>query len=170
MLAYKQNTNSNARGSHVKKLLVLSVVAPCILAGCAAQMAQDSLKERCAKEGKQVFLLDTSHTGIPVLIETASAYGLCVGPDDTVHLPDTFGADVVRGSAVKDGVGVFSVSPGSTADKAGLKASDIIYEFGGRAVSRSIDLRSAIEATPAGSQAIIKFRRNKREMTATAQF
>jgi len=154
----------------VNKVLVFGVVGSCILAGCAAQMAQSNLKEQCAKEGKQLFLTDTSQTGIPVLIESASASGLCVGPDDVVHLPDSFGADVVRGSAIKGGVGVFSVPPGSTADKAGIKASDIIYEFGGRAVSRSIDLRSAIEATPAGQQAIIKFRRSKREMVVTAQF
>ena len=65
---------------------------------------------------------------------------------------------------------MFSVSKGSTAEKAGIKAWDIIYEFSGRPVSRSIDLQSAIEATPPGQQAVIKFRRDKKEMTTTAQF
>ena len=93
-----------------------------------------------------------------------------MGPDDIVQLPETFGAEVIRGSAVKGGVGVFSVSKASTAEKAGIKASDIIYEFDGHAVARSLDLRSAIEATPAGKQVAIKFRRAKHEMTTVVQF
>ena len=154
----------------MNRLRILGLLGSCILAGCASQMAQENLKERCAKDGKQLFLVDTSQKGIPVMIESATAYGLCYGPDDVVQLPDRFGAGVIRGSTSLKGVGVVSVSPGSAADKAGLKASDVIYEFGGHPVSRSLDLRSAIEATPAGEQAAVKFRRNQKEMTATAQF
>lgn len=154
----------------MRKFFVVGAIASCLLAGCASQMAQSGLKEHCAKEGKQVFFLDTDQKGIPLFIETASALGLCVGPDDVAQLPETFGAEVILGSAVKGGVGVFSVSKGSTAEKAGIKPSDVIYEFDGHAITRSLDLRSAIEATPAGKQATIKFRRAKHEMATVAQF
>jgi S1-C subfamily serine protease len=89
-----------------------------------AHDAQDS----CAKQGKKAFIFDAKQSGIPLVIESASAMVLCVGPDDATHLPESFGAEAVS-AANFTGAGILSVAPGSVADKAGIKANDIVIEF-----------------------------------------
>src|SRR5207237_3249772 len=47
---------------------------------------------------------------------------------------------------------VESVSPGTPADKAGLKSEDVITAFDGRPVQNFGDLEEAVQATPPGKQ------------------
>lgn len=155
----------------MKRLLWFSVVFSSVLVGCAAEMAQSGLREQCAKAGKQVFFTSTSQNGIPLFLESASAMGVCLDPENVSHLPASFGADIVRIRITgQEGIGLFSVVPGSAAYKAGLEASDFIYEFRGRPVAHPDELQSAIEAARQGEQTTVKYRRNGSEKATTVQF
>ncbi len=111
----------------MKKFLCVASFA-CMLCGCAAQMVAHDAQDSCAKQGKKAFIFDAKQSGIPLVIESASAMVLCVGPDDATHLPESFGAEAVS-AANFTGAGILSVAPGSVADKAGIKANDIVIEF-----------------------------------------
>jgi len=64
---------------------------------------------------------------------------------------------------VKEGALVRSVTRGSTAEKAGLKAGDVITKIGDRRVSGANDLSSALRSRPRGSVAVTVVR-NQKEM------
>jgi hypothetical protein len=141
-----------------------------LASGCATQMVEKNAKDSCAAEGKKAFIVDLKQSGIPLFLESASATALCVGPDDITHLPANFGADAVSASNLH-GAGIFAVTPGLVADKAGLKAEDIVYEFAGRSIALATDLRVAVDSMSPGDQALIKLRRNGgRDLTVTAHF
>jgi S1-C subfamily serine protease len=153
----------------MKQILVLTLIAP-LVAGCATQMVEKSANDSCAAQGKKAFIFDSKQTGIPLFIESASAMVLCVGPDDVTHLPPIFGADAVSASNFH-GAGIVSVTPGSVADKAGLKPNDIVYEFAGRQIALATDLRVAVDSMSAGDQAPIKLRRNgAKDVAVIARF
>ena len=140
------------------------------VAGCATQMVKENANDSCAKQGKKAFIFDAKQSGIPLFIESASASYLCVGPDDVTHLSAIFGADAVSASNFH-GAGIFSVTPGSGADKAGLKPNDIVYEFAGRSIDRATDLRVAVDSMSSGDQVIIKLRHDGgKDTTVTARF
>jgi hypothetical protein len=148
--------------------------AGCLLAlalsGCAALMVEKDANDSCAKQGKKAFIFDAKQSGIPLFIESASAMVLCVGPDDITHLPPVFGADAVSASNFR-GAGIVSVTPGSVADKAGLKTNDIVYEFAGHPIALPADLRVEVNSMSAGDQAVLKLRRNGgKDTTVTAHF
>lgn len=132
-------------------------------------MVEQQANDSCAKQGKKAFLANAEQSGIPLVIESASAMVLCVGPDEITHLPAKFGADAVSASNI-GGVGIFAVVTGSAADKAGLKPSDIVSEFAGTQVSNAPALAAAIERTAPGDRAVIKLRRKGKDVTLTAQF
>jgi len=67
------------------------------------------------------------------------------------------------------GVLVSSVSDGSPADKAGLKAGDIITEYDGRKVERPGDLPRAVAATPVGRDVKMTVVRDGKTMTVNAK-
>jgi serine protease Do len=95
---------------------------------------------------------------------------LCVGPEDTIHLPPVFGADAVSADNFH-GAGILSVTPVSVADKAGRKPNDIVAEFAGRSIALATDLRVAVDSMSPGDQALIKLRRNgAKDVTVTAHF
>lgn len=66
---------------------------------------------------------------------------------------------------VNSGVVAYQVSPGSAADKAGVKALDVIIEFGGQQVREPFELRRAIERRPAGSTQLMKVIREGEEIS-----
>jgi S1-C subfamily serine protease len=153
----------------MKQISALSLLA-LLVSGCATQMVEKSANDSCAAQGKKAFIFDSKQSGIPLFIESASAMVLCVGPDDVTHLPPIFGADAVSASNFH-GAGIFSVTPGSVADKAGLKPNDIVYEFAGRSIALATDLRVAVDSMSPGDQAPIKLRRNgAKDVTVTARF
>lgn len=145
--------------------LLIALVAT----GCATQMVEQSATDRCAKQGKKAFITDVEHSGIPLIIDSASAMVLCVGSDDLTHLPQNFGADVVSASNL-GGVGVFGIVPGLVADKAGIRPNDVVTEFAGTAVGRAPELAQAIERTSRGDSVAVKLRRKGKAVTVTAQF
>jgi hypothetical protein len=132
-------------------------------------MVKKNAQDSCAAEGKKAFIVDLKQIGIPLFLESASAKVLCVAPGDVTHLPANFGADAVSASNLH-GAGIFSVTPGSVADKAGLKAEDIVYEFAGRSITVATDLRVAVDSVSPGDQALIKLRRGGQVLTVTAHF
>ncbi len=152
----------------MKKIVLVASVAG-MLCGCAAQMVQKNARDSCAKEGKRAFIFDAQQNGVPLLIESASARVLCVGPDEVTHLPTTFGADAVSASNLS-GAGILAVTVGSVADKAGVKEGDIIAEFAGSPIANARELSSYIERASAGEHAMVKIRRNGKDVVATAVF
>jgi len=67
----------------------------------------------------------------------------------TADLAASFGLDSPRGALVSE------VENGSPADKAGLKASDIIVKYDGKVVENSIDLPRMVGATRPGSEVTV---------------
>jgi S1-C subfamily serine protease len=61
---------------------------------------------------------------------------------------------------------VTTVLKGSAADRAGLKAGDVITEIDGHAVTRQAQLKHALGARYEGDKISLKFRRGKEEKTA----
>jgi len=137
--------------------------------GCATQMVEKDANDSCAREGKKAFVFDAKQKGIPLLLESASAMVLCVGPDDITHLPDSFGADAISTSNF-NGAGIVSVSPGSVAAKAAIMPGDIVTEFAGRPIANARELQSYIERMSPGEQSAIKLRRKGKDTLVTAQF
>jgi membrane-associated protease RseP (regulator of RpoE activity) len=152
----------------MKKIILIASLV-CLSCGCATQMVQQNAKDSCASQGKKAFIFDAKQSGVPLLIESASAMVLCVGPDDVTHLPESFGADAVS-AANFVGAGILSLTTGSVAEKAGVKAGDIVAEFAGNPITNARELRSYIERVPPGAQALVKIRRNGKDVVTTARF
>jgi len=152
----------------MQKLLALAPVV-LLAVGCASAMVEQEANDSCGKQGKKAFIADAKHSGIPLVIESASAMVICVGPDEVTHLPAAFGADVISASNLR-GVGIFAVVPGAVADKAGLKPNDIVEEFSGSPVTRAGELLAAINRATAGDRPAIKLRRKGKELIVSAQF
>jgi predicted metalloprotease with PDZ domain len=153
----------------MRPLVITVFISVLALYGCAEQMVQEDAKSSCAKQGKRAFILSAHEKGVPLLIDAASAQYYCVAPQDVVKVQAPFGAEVINHSDF-NGVGILGVSPGMSAEKAGIKAGDIVYEFGDHSVSRSGELQAAIDATAAGMPVPVKLRRNDKEIAVTVRF
>src|SRR5437879_5106974 len=113
-------------GRRAMRVFVASgLVVLVVISGCASQMTREKAKEHCAAQGKRPFIAEAEQQGVPLFIESANVLFYCVGPDDILSTPAAFGAEIVGGADLH-GVGVMTVSSGSIADKAGLKAGDIL--------------------------------------------
>jgi S1-C subfamily serine protease len=66
--------------------------------------------------------------------------------------------------STKDGVELESVQPGGAAEKAGIKAHDIIVEFDGRKIAAFDDLRESILRKTPGDKVKVKVLRGEDEM------
>ena len=64
-----------------------------------------------------------------------------------------------------DGAVVVQVEPGSPADKAGMKARDIVNSINGKPVRGSADLRNRIGLIPVGEDAELRLQRNGKPVT-----
>lgn len=75
--------------------------------------------------------------------------------------------------AADDGVEIASVSPGGGADKAGLKANDVIVELNGRSLKREGDqsprekLLAGMREVKPGDKVSVRYRRDSKVNTAT---
>ena len=156
------------QGTDMKTIILIGSCA-WLMCGCATQMVEHDANKSCADQGKKPFIFNSRQNGIPLVLESASAMVLCVGPEDITHLPDSFGADAVSAGNL-NGAGIFSVSPGSVADRAAIKSGDIVYEFAGTSISNARELRSYIDRVPTGQLAVVKLRRKGRELEVAAQF
>jgi hypothetical protein len=130
--------------------------------------AEAQAKDYCAKRGLQPFILDRERT------ETwmgpfATLRLHCIDPQDIVHTIDAFGVDLISSKNI-NGAMILKVTPGTIGAKAGLAADDVVYEYAGQPVGSAADLRSAVADTAPGQQVSIKLRREKQEVTITAQF
>ncbi len=70
------------------------------------------------------------------------------------------------GLAEPKGALVSDVTPGSPADKAGIRRQDIITEFNGQQINDMQELPRLVAATPPGTEVTLKFLRNGKEQTA----
>jgi len=139
------------------------------IAGCATQMVQQQARDACEKQGKRALVIQSEHSGIPLLIESAGVTYYCVRPEDVVHTRETFGVDAVSMPDVA-GAAVLSVVPASLAGKAGVTNGDVVYEYAGRAIANAGELQQAVADSAAGSQVQIKLRRNQKETAVSVQF
>jgi serine protease Do len=64
-----------------------------------------------------------------------------------------------------DSAQVTEVSEGSPAAEAGVKQGDLIVEFNGKPVPKSLDFPAVVADTPPGQKATLKIFRDKKEMT-----
>jgi serine protease Do len=69
-------------------------------------------------------------------------------------------ATLMKALGLKEGVIVDSVMPGGPADRAGLKADDVIVGFNGKSVKDGDDLVMRVSETPIGSSASVTVDRN----------
>src|SRR5437667_5465956 len=69
---------------------------------------------------------------------------------------------------VKEGVLVRSVIRGSAAEKAGLKAGDVITKIGDRKVTNPRDISNALRSTPGGKAFPVTVMRDRKETTVNA--
>ncbi len=84
---------------------------------------------------------------------TRGYLGVTVGPV-TSELAEQFKAPDTSGALVQD------VTPGGPADKAGLKAGDVIRKFDGRTVNDSSDLPAMAATAPPGAAVTLEVLRN----------
>jgi len=68
-----------------------------------------------------------------------------------------------------DGAYVYGVTPGSPAEKAGIRKGDIVTSIGQHAVHNFNELRNQIAGVPTGSQIAVGLQRGGEAMTVTAQ-
>lgn len=116
----------------------------------------------CEKKGRQPYVLKEQPPGVPVRM-------ICILPHQLVRIPSPFGVDTLASVNIK-GAAILKVAPGSIAEKVGIKYDDVIYEFGGQPIATASDLQAAVAGAQAGKQVLIRFRRDEKEATATAQF
>src|SRR3984885_12074754 len=140
----------------MKHIFALGLFA-LFVSGCATQMVEKNANDSCAAQGKKAFIFDAKQSGIPLFVETASAMVICVGPEDVTHLPMIFGADAVSSSNFK-GAGIFSMTPGAVADKAGLKPNDLVYACAGRPIVGPGVHEMAIVSMSPGDQTQVRLR------------
>jgi membrane-associated protease RseP (regulator of RpoE activity) len=151
------------------RLAALAVLATFVTSGCVVVVKHQATKS-CASQGKQVFFLSAHEDGIPLVLDSANAQYLCIDPDDAVHTPAKFGADVLWDPGAFKGLGIVSVVPGTIAGKAGIEPNDILYAYDSKPISRPADLESAIAATAAGRRIPIDLIRNGSKVRLSAQF
>jgi S1-C subfamily serine protease len=67
-----------------------------------------------------------------------------------------------------EGILVNAVFAGSPAEKAGIRAGDVILDMNGQAFSKSADMQNAIRAQKIGDQVTIRILRDNKTLTVTA--
>jgi len=144
------------------------VILVLLTSGCATDEAQFQSDSACAAQGKRAFIANMQESGTLVTVKAHADY-LCVGPEEIAHLPPPLDVEALLVTRF-NGVGILSVTPGSVAEKAGLKANDVVTAFNGAPIARAADLQSAVSQVAPGNQAIITVRRSGRETELTARF
>jgi PDZ domain len=74
------------------------------------------------------------------------------------------------GTTELKGIFVVTVSPGSLAEFAGVKAGDDLYEFNGKTIGSSQQMQAAVAGAAAGTSVPIKVLRNGAPVSMVAQF
>ena len=82
----------------------------------------------------------------------------------------TFNSNYVPNSAVSEGVYVYSVEEGGAADKAGIKAGDVITKIGDEAIASLDDITTLRKSYVSGDTVTVEFYRNNEKMTAELTF
>ncbi len=67
------------------------------------------------------------------------------------------------GLKTRAGAVVSQVAPGGAADKAGIKAGDVVVEFNGRPITNTTDLQKMVSATKPGTSVALKIMRDRKE-------
>jgi len=84
-------------------------------------------------------------------------------------MQDTIGVDLLSDIDTK-GAEILIVTPGSIADKAGIKYRDVVKEYAGKPIASADDLKAAVANTASGAKVPVKLHRNQAEVTVEAQF
>ena len=75
--------------------------------------------------------------------------------------------ELMKGLGLKEGVIIERIAPGGPAEKAGLKAEDVIVAFDGKPVKDGDDLVTRVSSTPIGSDAKVTVDRGGKRMDFT---
>jgi S1-C subfamily serine protease len=145
-------------------LLVLVLLT----SACATEEAELQSSNACAAQGKRAFIADMQESGVLVTVSAHADY-LCVGPEEITHLPPPFDVEALLVTRF-NGVGILSVTPGSIAEKAGLKANDVVIAFAGKPIVRAVELQTAVAMMAPGGEADISVRRSGRVTDLIAHF
>lgn len=78
-------------------------------------------------------------------------------------MPDLLGFRIDPDSAAS----IFTVAPGSEADQAGLRASDVITEIAGQRILSSADIQWALHVATDGGQVPVQAKRNERSFATS---
>ncbi len=127
-----------------------------INAGAAAQLVDliaDLTSELAAAERPQFVRVEPETTGHPAAGISGGGYGAYFG-----SIPD-FGE-------IENGVRFADIRPGSPADKAGIKAGDILIEFRGKPIKNLYDFTYALRASKVGETVEVKVLRDGKPLTA----
>jgi len=114
------------------------------------ERAQKAAKERCARDGSEFYLVDSTTTPSFLQGPATTLYGHCINPRELVRTSDGFGADLIGERDIR-GAMVLKVSAGSIADVAGLKHGDLVVEYDGHVIDAALTLGSAILESAPGS-------------------
>ena len=57
----------------------------------------------------------------------------------------------------------------SPADKAGLRAGDVIHKMNGELIKEAEDVQNAVETTPVGDDLTLELRRDRKDIEVTVQ-
>jgi len=138
---------------------------------CATLMVQKNAQRLLCGTGQKGIHFDSKQSGIPLFIESASAT-FCAWDRTRLHICHRSSARMRVSAANFHGAGIFAVTAGSVAAKAGLKANDIrVTSSQGAPSPWPTDLRVEVDSMAAGDQALIKLRRNgAKDVTVTARF
>ena len=82
----------------------------------------------------------------------------------------TFQPDMMPGSAVSEGVYVYSVEEGGAAAKAGLQAGDIITKIGDQTISSLEDITALKKSYTVGDTVTVEYYRNNEKQTTELTF
>ena len=84
--------------------------------------------------------------------------------------PPRLGIATDNGGPDRQGVRIASVTAGSIAEQAGLKADDVLLEIAGRPVKNFMTVRTAVQRQAPGTWLPIKVRRGDKELEIVARF
>lgn len=152
------------------KIQILAGALALALAGGALAQAPDAQSEQLRQE------LREAKRQLAEIGQRVAELSMQLGDDEARvrvirHLgnPDRAVIGVILADGESDGVGVQGVSPGGPADKAGLRAGDVIIAVRGASLAGEHPqqaLREALKDLKAGDKVAIRWRRDGREQSS----
>lgn len=128
-------------------------------AGCSAQFGGCNTKPGDAINAFHSYMLAAMHEPEkPKLVFGAFSIDVVPSLAAAIQRPGLKAIQIVK------------ITPGSIAEKSGLKLGDVVYEYDGKTIGQNADMQGAIAATPAGKTVTFKIYRGLQDLALSAQF